>query len=235
MTPVASLPMYDWPEVRPDTDRLWDCLREALAEERIAAPEILSRDGPHWEDPGLVLSQTCGMPYRLGLHARVTLIGTPDYGLEGCAPGFYRSALVVRAEDPRRSAAAFAGARFAFNSATSQSGWAALGPLSTGRGLETGAHRASVRAVARGAADIAAIDAVTWRLALAHEPAARRLRVLDWTPPTPGLPMITARTQAPEPVVRAVAAGIAALGDASRATLGLVRLATLREADYRTA
>jgi hypothetical protein len=237
--PVASLPMHDWPEVRAATDALWAALRDALRARGLPAPDALSRGDPRWTDPGLALSQTCGLPFRLGLHARVTLVGAPDYGLAGCPPGQYRSAIVARADDPRAGAAAFARARFAYNAADSQSGWAALvaalGPRAPADGLRTGAHRASVVAVAEGRADVAAIDAVSWRLAEAWEPAARRLRVLAWTRPTPGLPFITAAGRDPAPYAAAAAAGIAALDPASRAALGLESFVRVGPAAYLAA
>lgn len=233
---IAALPMYDWPEVRGATDALWAALRDALRARGIAAPEALSRDETHWSDRALALSQTCGMPYRLGLHARVTLIGAPDYGLEGCPPGFYRSALAVRADDPRATVGAFAEARRAFNAADSQSGFAALvaalGPVDPGRDVETGAHRASIRAVAEGRAEVAAIDAVAWRLAQDHEPAAKRLRVLAWTPPTPGLPFVTAGGRDPGPFREAAASAIASLDAAARGTLGIAGFVALGPQDY---
>ena len=59
--------------------------------------------------------------------------------------------------------------------------------------IETGSHRASVRAVAEEKADVAAIDAVCWALALRYEPeAVSRLKVIGQTPLRPGLPFITA-------------------------------------------
>jgi len=222
---VASLPMYDWPELRSATDAFWAALRDALRAQGAAAPDRLARDARHWTDPKLALSQTCGLPYRLRLHSAVTLVGAPDYGLDGCPPGFYRSALVVRVNDRRRAVAEFADARFAFNAADSQSGWAALeatlGPRRPEAGLRTGAHRASIQAVAAGLADVAAIDAVSWRLAQAWEPSAVRLRPIGWTDPTPGLPMITARGRDPVSYAIAIEAGIAALDPTSRAALGL--------------
>jgi ABC-type phosphate/phosphonate transport system substrate-binding protein len=237
--PVAALPMYDWPEVRASTDAFWICLRAALEARGIAAPARLTRGADHWRNPGLVLGQTCGLPYRRGLHAAVTLIGAPDYGLEGCPPGRYRSALVVRADDPRECPRDFVEARYACNSNCSQSGHAALnealGPLAPARGLLTGAHRASVIAVAQARADIAAIDAVSWRLARAWEPAAARLRVLGWTRPGPGLPMITAGGRDPAPFAGAIGDAIAALAPSHRAALGLAGFVRLRPVDYGVA
>lgn len=234
--PVATLPMYDWPEVRAETDALWARLRDALRACGIAAPEALSRDAMHWTHPRLALSQTCALPLRLGLAGKVTLVGAPDYGHAGCPPGYYRSALVVRHDDPRESASELAGARFAYNSTDSQSGWgalvAALGPLDHALGLATGAHRDSVRAVAEGSADVAAIDAQSWRLALAWEPAAARLRVVGWTRPTPGTPFITAGGRDPAPFAAAAAAAIAALAPPVRAALGLAGFAPLTSTHY---
>src|SRR5690606_35273518 len=90
------------------------------------------------------------------------------------------------------------------------------------RTLHTGAHADSARAVAEGRADIAAIDAVSWRLMTAHRPAvAERLRVVCATDPSPGLPLITALGRDPAPLARAAAAAIAALAPADRAALGL--------------
>lgn len=239
VVPVAALPMYDWPEVRPATDAFWACLRAALLARGIAAPARLTRGAAPWRDPGLVLGQTCGLPYRQGLHAHVTLIGAPDYGLDGCPSGHYRSALVVRADDPRERPRDFARARYACNATASQSGHAALaealGPLAPDRGLLTGAHRASVIAVADGRAEIAAIDAVSWRLARAWEPAAARLRVLGWTRPGPGLPMITAHGRDPGPFAAAICAAITELAPCHHAALGLAGFVPLRPADYGVA
>ncbi len=57
--------------------------------------------------------------------------------------------------------------------------------------VETGGHRASIRAVAEGRADLAAIDCRAWALALRHEPCVRDLVVVGWTTERPGLPFVT--------------------------------------------
>ena len=238
---IASLAMYDWPQVRAEHDRLWSLIREALADDGVAAPEALTRDGSLWEiweSPALILGQTCGMPYRTRLHGQVELVGTPDYALPGAAPGQYYSELIARARDPGE-AVDFIDRTLAFNGQDSQSGWAApqnqmarLGLRFT-HTLHTGAHRDSARAVAEGRADIAAIDAVSWRLIVAHMPElAGKLRVIGHTDPTPGLPLITAKGRDTAPLARAVAAAVAALAAPDRAALGLAGLAVIPATAY---
>lgn len=240
--PLASLPMYDWPEIRPATDRLWDAIARRLAQAGIAAPAALTRgaDGfwPAWENPGLVLSQTCGLPYRSRLHARVALVGTPDYGLPGAAPGHYYSELVVRKDAPG-GFDRFLSGRLAFNSAESQSGWAAPQNHAARHGarftrlVETGSHVESAEAVAAGRAEIAAIDAVTWRLILRHRPRlAAALWVLGRTAPTPGLPLIAAPALDAAQIAAAVAGAIADITPADRETTGLRGLARIPAAAY---
>lgn len=232
--PVAGLPMYDRPETRAATLRFWALVREGLAARAIAAPATLAwpEDGPGlwalWQHPRLVLAQTCGLPFRARLAGRVTLVATPDHGVEGCPPGHYRSLIVVAAADRRTRLAEFAGARPAVNDALSQSGWAALAAHAGAAGvglaspLLTGAHLASAAAVAAGRAGLAAIDAVTWALLVRWEPALiARLRVLEATAPTPGLPLIAGPDADGEATRAALADAIAALAPADRAALML--------------
>ncbi|MEL7464254.1 MAG: PhnD/SsuA/transferrin family substrate-binding protein [Pseudomonadota bacterium] len=199
---LAALAMYDWPEVREETDRLWAAIRDSLRNIGVAAPDALSRDADMWSvwrDPSLCLGQTCGLPFAAKLAGDVALLGAPVYDLADCPRGTYRSEVIVRADDPAPDLAALRGARFAFNMRESQSGWACFAaqiedPAAYfGELIQTGAHRASVRAVAGGAADAACIDAVAWRLAERHDAdLTAGLRVIHRTAPTPGLPFITA-------------------------------------------
>lgn len=239
---IASLPMYDRAETAGANDRLWHGIRDRLHAAGIDAPRDLSRGildlWTDWTSPDLVFSQTCGFPYRARLHGKVSLIGTPDFGVDGCPPGFYRSVFVARTKDARAGLADFAGAPFAYNEAMSQSGWAAvqnhLGPLglSLGPTLCTGGHLFSALAVAEGRADLAAVDAVTWRMLTRWEPFTQRLRVVAETEPTPGLPYISAKGFDPKLLFGVVSAAIAELGDQERDILGLRGLVAIPEADY---
>ncbi|WP_371036633.1 phosphate/phosphite/phosphonate ABC transporter substrate-binding protein [Rhodosalinus sp. FB01] len=233
---IAALPMDDRPETAAANDSFWRAIRGELG----YGPEALTRGRDPWEiweHPDLLLAQTCGYPFRTRLRDRVTLVGTPDYALEGCPPGHYRSVFVARRDDPG-DLPAFAGRRFAFNEALSQSGWAApahhmaeaglgFGPL-----LRTGAHAASARAVASGRADFAALDAQTWRLIAAHDDFAGALRVIARTRPTPGLPLITARGRDPGPILAAVRRAAERLDPADRTRLCLAGIVAIPAAAY---
>lgn len=227
---IAALPMYDRPDLTGATDHYWALIRDGLRARGMDAPEALRRGDedlmPLWLTPDLVLAQTCGFPYRARLHGKVRLVGTPDFGVEGCPPGYYRSVLVARADDPRTGLAAFDGIPIAYNEGLSQSGWAApqnhaaaLG-LRFPAGIMTGSHAASLVAVAEGRADLAALDAVTFRLLSRSAPAAA-VKVLGMTDPTPGLPYICAEAVDADAVFDAIAAAIEALDADDRAALGL--------------
>ncbi|WP_120501906.1 phosphate/phosphite/phosphonate ABC transporter substrate-binding protein [Roseovarius sp. EL26] len=236
---IASLSMYDRPETAASNDRLWAAIRTALGR----GPEILTRDGDvwdHWLSPNLILAQTCGYPFRARLHDKVTLVGTPVYDLHDCPDGHYYSVIVARADDPRDAPKDFAGARFAYNEALSQSGWAAPQNHATLNGftftnpIQSGAHRNSARMVAEGQADCASLDALSWKLMQRHDDFATNLKVVEHTTPTPVLPYITAKTQNPEPLFNAMTQAIAALSPEDRNTLAIKGITRIPAAQYLT-
>ena len=105
------------------------------------------------------------------------------------------------------------------------------------RWIETGSHRASILAVAEEIAEVAAIDAVCWALALRYEPkAVARLTVVEMTAFRPGLPFITAVERGDKGVQSLRAAIKEALSDpatrAARKLLHIVGLGSLDEWDY---
>ena len=176
-----------------------------------------------WKHPALLLAQTCWGPMEQGLEKHVTVIGQPSYdGIEGGRGELYSSAILMR-----RGSAAPVGApvdgravlsldvirnkRFAYNSLDSMSGLVALTrdlePAGTSLAIfseriETGAHRASIVAVAEGRADVCSVDCRSWHLAQLYEPRAADLEVVGWTARRKGLPYITSRHTPPETVAR---------------------------------
>lgn len=240
---VAALPMYDWPEIADATDRFWHAIARNLRERGFDPPAALDRARDVqtvWRDPDLLLAQTCGYPFATALRETASLVGTPAYEIDA-APGRYYSVIIAGHDDDAGSLAELASGRFAFNAADSQSGFRAPERLLMGAGLalpadrlETGAHRASIRAVAAGEARFAAIDAVTWQLALRHEPATTATRAVARTPETPGLPLITAAANAAQaPIIAAaVRRAIAELDDRAARALLLLGLAEMDRTDY---
>ena len=200
MSAIAFLPMYAVRGARDHADTLWSCLRNSLRGNGLEAPEQVAAITPRidgWLHPDLILGQTCGLPYITRLCDRVELVGTPDYGVEGCAPGFYHSTLVVAATDRRQHLSELFGGTFAVNGRDSQSGYgammAAAAPFAKAgrffsRAIHTGSHDASMRLVAEGFADIAAINSVTWRMSRQFNSVTEGLRSIGTTAPTPGLP-----------------------------------------------
>jgi len=193
---IASLPMYDFEDVHWATNALW-----AAIASRLGVRGTLERSRDVWLDPNLLLAQTCGYPLVTQLAGKVQLVATPRYTAKGCEGALYRSAVVVRADDAAAELADLRGRRCAVNGWGSNSGMnvlrAKIAPLAQGGRffgsvLVTGAHQASAAAVAKGEADVAAIDCVTWAHLQRLRPyETRAIRVLAWTAPSPGLPLIT--------------------------------------------
>jgi ABC-type phosphate/phosphonate transport system substrate-binding protein len=241
---VAFLPMYAVRGTRRHADTLWNCLRDAIRSSGIEAPDHVSDFEPRlkgWSHPDLILGQTCGLPYITRLCDAVELVGTPDYGVEGCPAGFYHSTLVVSAVDARQRLSDFFNGTLAINGRDSQSGYgaimAAAAPFAQQgrffrRAVRTGSHEASMRLVAKGVADIAAIDSVTWRMSRQFDPGISGMRSIGTTEPTPGLPFIAASGKPKVKLLDAVRAGLAVLPLETRRAFGLRDVLPFRKGDY---
>jgi ABC-type phosphate/phosphonate transport system substrate-binding protein len=206
---VASLPMYDLPELRQANDALWLALASRLRSRGVPAPLKLTRDAaplePIWTHPRLLLSQTCGYPLMTTLREKVVLVATPVYRAPGCDGPFHRSAVIVRSASAAGALSDLKGVRCAVNQPASNTGMNLLraelsivvdGPAFFSAIVHTGSHLASVETIAAGDADVAAIDAVTLALLQRLRPdLAKAVRVLHWSVRSPGLPLITSPQQ----------------------------------------
>jgi ABC-type phosphate/phosphonate transport system substrate-binding protein len=238
---VASLAMYHYPWTAAAHDRLWVLIRDGLRMRGITAPDALDRTIGHmeaWARPDLTLSQICNLPYRARFQGKVTLIAACDYGLEGAGPGLYYSVLLVRRDDPARTLSEAAGYPMAINEPLSQSGWGAPAQFAAAQGLRlnpvlrTGTHAQSMQAVAEGRADLAALDAISFRNFCGHNPFADRVRILARTHTSPGMTMITRAGEDPAPYRAAIAEAIARLPAPDRQALGLRGITVLPDAAY---
>ncbi|WP_175835410.1 phosphate/phosphite/phosphonate ABC transporter substrate-binding protein [Burkholderia anthina] len=207
---IAALPMYN---VTPRHAALWRALlRDALAHTDDPASVALPDepfDDLHtlWRRGDLLLSQTCGYPYRmLGLRDAVQLLATPAFDAPGCDGAHYSSVLVVSARVHDGGATTLAGCRglrAALNGRDSHSGMNAfrhaVAPHAhDGRffgSVQTfGSHLRVLEALAAGDADCAAIDCVTF--AYVRDALPERLndiRVIGTTASAPGLPFIASK------------------------------------------
>ncbi len=230
---IAALPMYDRPENAAAHDALWAAIRDAIHAAGHPAPATLNRDIGLLEGgtaPDLILGQACNLPMRTSLRDRVTYVATFDYGLPDLIPGYYHSLFVTRAGDAT-DLPTYASRRFAYNGDDSHSGWASAQLAANALGFRftnthaTGAHRFSAQAVATGRADIAAIDAISWRAITRWQPDdARALQIIGLTAATPGQALITRKGADPAPLRAALRTALATLAPQHRATLGILGL-----------
>ena len=211
MRRLASLPMYDLPEIRAETAAWWRGLARHFRKQGVdEVPDDPAGTPPdphdHWTSPDLLFSQTCGFPLVARLGGRVRVVATPSYAAPGCRGADYVSRVVVAEGAAAAGYGDLAGATLAVNSRESHSGYNVLRGMPGGLGhfaaeVLSGSHRHSLGMVARGEADAAAIDAVTHALLADHAPAALAgTRVLCHTPAAPGLPYVTSMNTDPEPL-----------------------------------
>jgi ABC-type phosphate/phosphonate transport system substrate-binding protein len=218
---LASLPMYDLPELRAATDAWWRGLARAFEREGIGElPDSLDRRESYqdvWVASDLLFSQTCGYPLMHALAGRVELVATPCYRADGCDGPSYCSFVIVGAESKARAIDDLRGLRCAINGLDSQSGHNALRSLVAsvakdgrffGSVTITGGHKASLALVASGWTDVAAIDCVTHGLLAQYRPQALAgTRVLCRTASAPGLPYVT-RAGADADLLRRLRSGL---------------------------
>ena len=193
---IASLPMYDWPEVRKATDAWWSGLARHLG-----VTGELDRRADHfavWRQSDLTFSQTCGYPFTHEFKGLLNYIGTPHYNVDGCDEPNYSSIVFARDRQPLER---FKGSVAAVNNPDSMSGMLALqlvfAPLATNGNffssvVESGGHVNSMIAVRHGKADVCAIDAVCVAMAKRYRPDyLKGLVEIARSPLVPSLPFVT--------------------------------------------
>ena len=253
MTRIASLGMYDMPWLHAANDALWagvaSRLRAAGMED---VPEALDRTRPLpdiWRDPALLFAQTCGYPLMTVLAGIVEPVAAPAFAFPGCEGATHCSVIVVAAGSPHEALAELRGRRAAMNGRDSNSGMNllrhAVAPFSEngrffGEVIETGSHLASLDHVARGQANVAAIDCVTFGLVRHHRPElVVGVRVIARTANSPSLPFVTRAGASAEEIAALRGALAAAIADPDLAeavtALGLTGVEPVRSQDYAVA
>ena len=229
---VASLGMYDQPAQEAANDQLWAEVSRILRARGVRdVPRALDRGRPVqdiWRAPKLLFGQICGYPLAHNATLALRVLALPIYDTPGCVGDTHCSFIVARRTDGLAALEDYRGRRAAINSADSNSGMnlfrAAIAEIAgVGAFFEsvqvTGSHRASVAAIVADAADIAAIDAVTFSALASYEPELTRpLHVVARTATSPTLPFVTSRTTDIQTVAALQIALAQALADPGLAT-----------------
>lgn len=170
MTRIASLPWYDLPASHIALDRFWDALRVQLHAQGVdGLPTSLTRTMPteqQWRYPELLLSQCCGLDLFVSRLPRVAILARPVFADLDCDPGNYFSH-IVRAKGATWSSRR--PRRIVVNSRSSRSGhtallaWLLKREWSARPVLVSGSHARSLDWLRAGRADLAAIDAHSWK------------------------------------------------------------------------
>jgi len=167
--------MYDLPQLRLATDIFWQAVAGRLKKAGLAGlPDSLTRADDYradWRNPDLLLGQTCGYPLVTQLKSAVRIVATPIYRSLGCDGFEHRSFFIVNAKTKHRRLHDLRAGICAVNSFDSNTGMnllrAAVAPIAGGRNffrsvIVTGSHYKSLETVAKGTADVAAIDCVSF-------------------------------------------------------------------------
>ena len=203
---LVSLPWYDLPELRADTDALWKAWRRQFILAGLTkVPHQLNRRVAYerqWTSSSFLFGQACGYDVRMAFADHLQVVATPCYDVPGCQGSNYRSFVVVAEDSPYTSVEQLRDTRCVINTPTSHSGMnvlrALVAPLhAEGRFFGTvtvsGAHETSLRMIQQGDVDVAAIDCVTYALLQRYRPQELvGTRVIHETDLVPAPPYVTA-------------------------------------------
>ena len=224
---IASLPMYDIPEIRHATDALWQGMARHFRLEGITqVPHQLVHDrhlSGLWSDGNLFMSQCCGYDVVRRYKDRFQVLATPWFDAPGCSGGDYASTIVVAERSPHRDVVDMLDTVVVINGPESHSGMNALFALVAPHSRNgkffsevriSGSHAASLDALKNGDADVASVDCLTYELLGRYRPAAiEGTRPLGLTFAAPAPPYVTQASYSAETVTRMKNALLATFAD----------------------
>ena len=206
----VSLPMYDFLEVHSSTMQIVEALATSLsaigldAHTDVPNASVHADLMRHWSGAGMLLSQSCGLPFMEELHQFVNVIGTPLWTDVSDVRGWYRTVIVVPESLGITSIDHADELRPVVNNTQSLSGWCSLGvALANATNdsvvvtpfVQSGGHAASLQMLQDKDADIASIDSVTFRLLSRHRPElVNNVRVIGYGPLVPATPIIVSKS-----------------------------------------
>jgi ABC-type phosphate/phosphonate transport system substrate-binding protein len=202
---IASLPMYNFPEIRKASASWWRGIAKYLRLEGVEdVPDRLVFDQPLrdlWNDPKLMFSQCCGYDVVRRFANKLTPLVVPHFDVAECTAGEYSSLVVVGEDCLFDDVLEMHGTVAVINGSESHSGMSTLRQLVAPNHIDghffnsiliSGAHIESLGMLRRREADVAAIDCVTYALLSLHQPEALTgTRVLGLTYHSPAPPYVT--------------------------------------------
>ena len=248
---IASMPMYEMPEVRKALDSLWAGLARNFRREGIAdVPDSIVHDRPLaelWADPELCFSQCCGYDLVNRYAGKLQPIVTPHYGAPECEGRDYASVVIVAEACEATDVLEMRGAVCVINGPESHSGMSALraliAPVShAGRFFSrvevSGTHAGSLAMIRSGDADVAAVDCVTYALLRRNRPDSLiGTRKLGRTYRAPGIPYVTRSDRDEDTIARTRTAIFKSFADpnlaGARDTLLLKDIEQTTASDYQ--
>ena len=201
----ATLPLYDLPEARMQTDALWQGLADSFRKAGLDnVPEALFR-GEDVYQKNVFLGQVCGYPLTHEFSGRIQVIATPVYQTPYFTGPEYRSVIAVHRNCEWEILVDAEGSRAVVNSKNSHSGYNILRSMVTPLTCEpykekpffsevliSGGHRQSLWQISEKRADVTAIDALTWSLLERYAPEdLENVRILEISPPAPAPAFVT--------------------------------------------
>jgi len=222
-SPIATLPLYDLPEARIQTDALWKGLADSFRKfglnsepdsKPFKVPDALFRADNCYAET-VFFAQICGYPLTHEFAGRFQLIATPVYKTPFFSGAEYRSAIVVHQQCEWETLAQAEGSRAVINSKNSHSGFNILRFMVTQltgvahaeeklnkaffrKVLISGGHRESLLRISQKQADVAAIDCLTWSMLERYAPEnLQACRILELSPPAPAPAFVTERDTSP--------------------------------------
>lgn len=163
---AAALPWYDFPTTRPALDAIWRDVSLSLRAQDFDVPRSLDRTTPFEEllcDPGLVLSQCCGLDLFRPAARNVVPFAAPVMPDLNAPPGNYYSYIVSLSPEVTAVTSVVINNRHSHSGHTAIRTWLSVNGYSDYTVTESGSHARSLEALRAGQADVAAIDALSWR------------------------------------------------------------------------
>lgn len=200
--------MYVAPSARKAWDAVWHAVSSHLRKAGMQdAPALLDWQQTQHElcqHPSLLLGQCCGFPLLESLHKYVTPLLSFAYDIQGCEGTQHSSVILVHKTCEWQSVKDATRAHAIINERNSNTGMNlfrhTLAPLAGGDSFFkhvslSGAHHASMAAVAEGRANITCVDCISYHYACQDYPEhTSQLRVIARTASSPTPPLVVQHT-----------------------------------------